>query len=130
MKRLLLALVCLFCIAGCEYQPQPATPVASPTPISWQTEGKHVLAFTLETCGQCKADKPQLEQLRDSGIDVIEIYGDHESDRELVAKYKSNNKYPEYVVLEDGEVKARSLSIATIFVILHVAFKIAMFLLL
>jgi hypothetical protein len=120
LKNLLIALCLLVSCIGCDL-PTKAAP--QPAAYAWESSGRHVLAFTIPGCKQCTLDKPKLRELVNAGVDVIEVDGTKHP--ELVRKYKSSNGYPEYVVLEDGQVKSRSFTVTALITSLKILLWIA-----
>src|SRR5262245_55118617 len=106
MSRILSALILcsLILSAGCDHS------TTSPN-VDWQQSGRHVVAFTLKSCSQCQQDKAQLVQLQEQGVAVVMIDGDERPD--LAQQYRVTN-YPTYLVIEDGQIKDRSVSLTII----------------
>lgn len=117
----LIAGVCLlFATVGCE--DIGVQPVDSGR-LAWQYSGKHVVAFTIEGCRQCKADKPDLAQLQAAGVDVINV--DANEHPELCREYKIPDRYPCYMVIEDGVVQYKVFTIANLLMVLKILLWIA-----
>ena len=116
MNRLFILLVALCCISGCK---SATTPESA---NEWQYSGRHVVAFSIENCGQCKADGPQLDQLQSAGIDVVRINADEQP--EFAAAY-GVSRYPTYLVIEDGEIQSRSASLVVVIGFLKAAYWVA-----
>jgi thiol-disulfide isomerase/thioredoxin len=113
-------LLCMVAVVGCEYQ--TPTDASNSTADQWRTSGRHVVAFTLKSCGQCRRDKPQLTQLQSQGVDVVSVDGDERPD--LVREYQVT-EYPTYLAVDDGQIKSRSVSIAIIVATLKAIYWIA-----
>lgn len=86
MRGLFLALLLL--LAGCE-----------------QNDSHVVYAFTWSQCIPCQADKPRLEQLRESGVSVVVIEYDDSPD--IFAQY-AVDLTPFYIVYSQGQEVSRT----------------------
>jgi len=114
MRRILLTAAVLVLFCGCE----PHTPCCPPkTPDrSRPTPTYRVYAFTADWCPACQRDKPKLAELRQRGVEVIEI--DYDARPELARQYRVR-RLPTYIVLKDGEEVERTESILLLIKILR-----------
>ena len=114
MRSLLLIAMVLVSFGGCE---QP-TAFASPKvpDHSRPASAYQVYSFTADWCPACQRDKPKLAELRQRGVEVIEI--DYDARPELARKYRVR-RLPTYVVLKDGEEVERTESILLLIKILR-----------
>lgn len=94
---------------------------------SWD-QGRKVLVFGTADCYYCQRDKPLVEKMRarlaGEGVEVIEIDGDEHPE---LARQFGVDRYPTYVVCEDGEVRGFTTNIKRLFTIIKIIFFIAMF---
>lgn len=68
--------------------------------------GKIVLDFYAQWCGQCKMVSPKVSEISDNKKDYLFYKVDADKQPELVEKYKITN-LPTFVVLENGNIIGR-----------------------
>lgn len=131
LSRMLLILIAVFCLSGCDDRQYEfdASPAVSSEVEHWDV-GRKVLAFSVPGCGACERDKPKLAEIRRQGVPqglgVVEIDA---TEYPELAEHLGVDKYPTYVVVEDGEVRGFTDTLKIVLKVLKIAFMIAIWLL-
>ncbi len=104
MRWFLFTAMVLMLLGGCEQQ----APKLQASDRSRPASRHQVYAFTADWCQACQRDKPKLAELRQRGVEVVEI--DYDARPDLARKYRVR-LLPTYIVMKDGEEVERTGSI-------------------